>query len=112
MSSHHCISSPCWICYPEYAPKQNEKNYKFWQQEIEDHKIPTTGISGIVRTLLIRIFDQGLDEDTHYWEMANLKLSYDDLLKEVPNLQKDTLETELFNMLIEDIKPKDYKENE
>lgn len=21
MAVHFCISNPCWICYPEYAPK-------------------------------------------------------------------------------------------
>lgn len=22
MAVHFCISNPCWICYPEYAPKE------------------------------------------------------------------------------------------
>lgn len=44
MATHSCISNPCWICYPKYAPEQKEifasipkeidvkyyVNYAFW----------------------------------------------------------------------------------
>lgn len=101
--SHYCISNPCWICYPEYAPKQNEKNFAFWQEEIEDHKVPQSGISGLVYRLLIRVFNQGLDEDTHLWTMPDLNLKLEDIKKEREQVVNGSLEAELLDLLINDL---------
>ena len=37
MTAHYCVGNPCWICFPEYAPKGN---VMFFQKiELEDNKI-------------------------------------------------------------------------
>lgn len=105
--AHYCISNPCWICYPEYAPKQDDKHFTWWNQEIEDHKIPQSGVSGIVRRLLVAVFDQGLDEDTHLWTMPNLKLKLEDIKKEREQVVEGSLEAELLDLLINDLSEED-----
>lgn len=106
MSKHYCIGSPCWICHPEHAPRQGEKLYDFWQQEIKDHHIPEIGISGIVKDALVEIFKAGLDEGAHHWapRHKNIEFSSDMLIKEIKNLKDGMIEAELLNLLIEAFK--------
>lgn len=104
--AHYCIGNPCWICYPEHAPKQDNEYYTYWQEEIEKRKVPETEISGKVYDLLIEIFEQGLDEDTHMWAMPNLGLKLVDIINERNNVNDDSLEAALLDLLIKDCKTK------
>lgn len=103
MANHYCISNPCWICYPEYAPKSTEKHYTFFSSEIEARKIPESGISGIARELLIAVFEQGLDEDIHLWSMSDLKLKAEDIKKEREHVVDGSLEAQLLDLLLVDL---------
>ena len=103
MSTHYCIGIPCWICFPEHKPKF-DKNIEFWEETIQDRYIPTCGVSGLLKNLLTSIFEQGLDEDTHYYEMYRNKITYDMLLEEINNCVDRSFEKELLTLLIDDLK--------
>ena len=104
--SHYCIGNPCWICYPTYAPTQDSQGIKTWQKLIDNHKIPEQGISGNVYNLLIAVFEQGLDEDAHFYYMSNPELKLEDIVKEREHVNNDSLEAALLDLLIEDLKVK------
>jgi hypothetical protein len=113
MATHYCIGNPCWLCYPEYAPKQQEyykplpmnlvfpeKIFPLWAEE---RIIPAVGISGIAKRLITEIFGQGLDEDIHLWIMANMNLSVEDIKNERSHALEGSLEAKLLDILIEDL---------
>lgn len=51
MATHFCISNPCYICYPEFAPKSNSETFvipflpkldetdKIWKMRYKDKDI-------------------------------------------------------------------------
>jgi hypothetical protein len=105
--SHYCISNPCWICYPEFAPKYNEKNYIDFQQIIEEHKIPENKISELLKNLLIEVFEYGLGEGQHFCSInVEDDISLAGIKEERLKLSSDTLESKLIDLLIKDFEEK------
>lgn len=100
--SHGCIGNPCWICYPEYAPKHDP-----WPQILQDRIVPEQGISGRLRELLESVFRQGLDEDTHYRAIGDMTL--EDLKLERTHVTAGSLEAQLLDLMIEDFENKGWE---
>ncbi|WP_227634292.1 hypothetical protein, partial [Klebsiella pneumoniae] len=73
--AHHCIGNPCWICFPQLAPKPNERLYDYWQNRIQDYTFKENQISSLLEEMLMEIFKSGLDEDAHF--RCNNDLSLD-----------------------------------
>jgi len=96
MATHYCIGNPCWICYPALAPTKEP-----WPQILQERHIPEEGISGITRGLLLAVFDQGLDEDTHFREMVDGP-TIEELQEERKHVNDHSMEATLFDRLIED----------
>jgi len=108
MATHYCIGNPCWICYPEYAPKQSDNIYQYWPEMERERQIPENKISGLLERLLIDVFEQGLDEDTHY-RNAPEELSLDKIKDERAKIANDSLEAKLLDLMIKDFENKgDY----
>lgn len=94
--SHYCIGNPCWICHPALAPTKEP-----WPQILQERHIPEEGISGITRSLLLAVFDQGLDEDTHFREMVDGP-TIEELQEERKHVNDNSMEATLLDRLIED----------
>src|ERR1700728_2383122 len=93
--SHYCIGNPCWICHPQYAPKQEP-----WPQLTSERLIPETGISDLLKSVLLKVFDQGLDEGTFINFMDNANLTIENLWQEKALVAPNSLETALIEALI------------
>lgn len=87
--AHHCVSNPCWICYPEYAPK-SLGNFAPYTHELS---LP-------IKELLSKIFQDGLDEDSYYYHSQ--EDTVDELRKELSLLPVDSLAAKLINLILED----------
>lgn len=96
MATHYCIGNPCWICNPSLAPQDGP-----WPRITQDRLIPEKGISGVTRELLLAVFEQGLDEDTHFREMVDGP-TIEQLQEERKHLDDNSMEATLLDMLIED----------
>ena len=101
MATHYCIGNPCWICFPEYAPKTDDEHYEFWKEDAEERMIPEFGISGKLHQLLVDIFIQGLDEDTFYMFMDYAGLSIEDVEAEIKHTKDLSFESQLIGLLID-----------
>jgi hypothetical protein len=101
MATHHCIGNPCWICYPDLAPKREERLYDYWQQRIQDYQYPNNQISNLLKEMIIDIFKSGLDEDMYY--RCNQDITFDKIKEERSRIPNDSLEAKLLDLLIEDV---------
>lgn len=106
--AHYCIGNPCWICFPEYAPTPENKDYNIvWNEELKSRVIPDNNISGKLRDLLIRVFEQGLDEDTHFWALGDT-LDLEKIKAERAKISSDSFEAKLLDLMIEDFENKTH----
>lgn len=88
--SHYCVSNPCWICHPEFAPKQQS-----YFQPLKNH------ISLPLRELLVAVFKQGLDEDEHFRSMGS-DLDLEKIKIERAAIDPNSLEAQLLDLMIAD----------
>lgn len=110
MATHYCIGNPCWLCYPEYAPKVENKNYETLVSVMKDHEAPSNGtISGVLQLLIYAVFDQGLDEGTPLW--SNRSMPLEDIKEERKNLLPDSLAAILIDKLIEYLQSYEDRKN-
>jgi hypothetical protein len=108
MAAHYCIGNLCWICYPEYAPKPEDKIYKYWPEISQERQIPENKISGLLESLLISVFDQGLDEDEHFRALPE-ELNLDSMKAERAKISNDSLEVKLLDRMIADFESKGFE---
>lgn len=102
MSTHYCVSNPCWICFPEYAPKL--KDSFGYQNYLQNHVILEDNISELLENLIIEVFDQGLDEDRHFRSIGSLTL--DNIKDERAKISNDSLKAKLLDLMIKDFEEK------
>lgn len=95
MATHHCVGSPCWICYPQLAPQPQPY-----------YKIPENKISNVLRDLLVAVFKQGLDEDEHFRVADDQVLDLEKIKTERANIDSTSLEAELLDLMIADFENK------
>jgi hypothetical protein len=91
--NHYCWGSNCFNCHPDTAPQT-----EVWQEMVNDHKIPTQGLSGIVRKALMKVFDQGLDEGTHFTAIGELSIG--NLKEERARVADASLEAEMLDLML------------
>jgi hypothetical protein len=103
--AHYCIGNPCWICYPEYAPKSDNQHFDFWNNRIAAFTLPEKNISGVLRELLLAVFRQGLDEDEHFRAMGD-ELDLEKIKAERAKIDSNSLEAQLLDLMIEDFESK------
>ena len=101
MPTHYCIGNPCWICYPQLAPKQDP-----WPQIIQYRLTPDDDISGLLEQMLVDVFEQGLDEDTHYRAMPE-DLDLEKIKLERTKLSDTSFKAKLLDLMIKDFEEKD-----
>lgn len=96
MATHHCIGNPCWLCFPDYAPKPDEKIYPIMlSYQFRDNKI-----SELLEDLLVDVFQSGIGEDAHY--RCDDGLTLEKIKEERTRISNDTLEAKLLDILIVD----------
>ena len=103
--AHYCIGNPCWICYPEYAPKSDNKNFEFWNNHLAALQLPENKISGVLHELLLAVFRQGLDEDEHFRAMGE-ELDLEKIKAERAKIDSNSLEAQLLDLMIKDFEDK------
>ncbi len=107
MAAHYCIGNPCWICYPAYAPKKEDTvRYDEWQSIIQDHYVPEQGISGVLKDIIINIFEYGLGEGQFYYDVGpktlhhSPEMTIEQVKEERSKLNDASLEAILLDKLI------------
>lgn len=97
---HYCFGNPCFICNAQDSLKED------WSSQlhdiIEDHKIPEKGMSGLLKSMLLAIFEQGLDEDTHLWCDEAKYIGLNEIKEERNKVANDSIEAKLLDMLIKE----------
>jgi hypothetical protein len=104
MTTHHCIGNPCWICYPDLAPKSEDKHYIFLQDRLLAHQFTAHKMSDLLKEMLIEIFESGLGEDAHY--RCNQDLKLEKIKEERLNMSDNSLEANLLDLMIKDFEQK------
>lgn len=87
--AHHCVSNPCWICYPKYAP-----------EPASYFEAPPPELSPYLKELLIKVFSHGLNKNNRYTMPDSLDLLQ--IKAERANIASDSLEAKLIDLMIED----------
>lgn len=106
--AHYCIGNPCWICYPEFAPKQDNKNYYTFQGErAVTLKLPGNKISPLLSKLLTAVFKQGLSEDEYFRAISD-ELDLEKIKAERAKVDPNSLEASLIDLMIEDFENKTH----
>lgn len=105
--THFCIGNPCWICFPDSAPKQENKYYTFQSERTVTLKLPGTKISPLLSKLLTAIFKQGLDEDEHFRAISD-ELDLEKIKAERAKVDPNSLEAGLIDLMIEDFENKTH----
>jgi hypothetical protein len=104
MATHHCIGIPCWFCYPEFAPKQEEENYNFPLNVMQSYTFKDNNISSSLEEMLIKIFQSGIDEDEHF--RCNQDLTLEKIKEERLCISDDSFEAKLLDIMITDFESK------
>lgn len=97
--AHYCIGNPCWLCYPDLAPKLDNKN--FWEYKIATLQLLDDKISGVLRELLLSVFRCGLSEDEHFRAMGD-ELDLEKIKAERAKIDSTSLEATLLDLMIQD----------
>lgn len=105
--AHYCIRTPCWICYPDLIPKQENKYYTFQSEQTITLKLPGNKISETLSKLLIAVFKQGLDEDEHFRAISD-ELDLEKIKAERAKVDPNSLEAGLIDLMIEDFENKTH----
>jgi hypothetical protein len=101
MATHHCIGNPCWICYPEYAPKQESH---FWKNIVQSYTFKDNNISSLLEEMLIKVFQSGIDEDAHF--RCNDDLTLEKIKEERARISDNSFEAKLLDIMIVDFEQK------
>lgn len=104
--AHYCIGNPCWICYPQLTPQNNQNVF------LETSFTPNNSfllsalkLSPELKALLFEVFQRGLDEDEHFRSLGN-DLDLEKLKSERLQLDPLSLEAELLDLMIADFEGK------
>lgn len=91
--AHYCIGMPCWICYPEHAPKLNGDTYNLAPLQNDQ-------ISDSVKEFLVDVFESGIGEDAHFRALGD-DLSLTSLKEERARIDSNSLAAKLLDLVIE-----------
>lgn len=51
--THYCIANPCWICYPEFAPKFCQGFYSYEESNLDKIKAQRNNIDSELETFIV-----------------------------------------------------------
>jgi hypothetical protein len=95
--AHHCIGNPCWICFPQHAPKIETLFYS-WNKILD--KFPNYTMNTFIQEIIVKVFKSGLDHS----HIENITLA--EIKEERAYIFDDTLTAQLMDAMIENLEKK------